>query len=82
MGRSPSMRCNKCRSRVFWRRRPEGQRRLLDFSRARLRRMIDMHCVMAVPTARMRWVRIEASLAPLFAYRRRAARTVIDAEEW
>lgn len=44
--------------------------------------MIDMHCVMAVPTARMRWVRIEASLAPLFAYRRRAARTVIDAEEW
>ena len=51
-----------------------------DFFRARLDQMIDLRHPLAVLASRMPWAEIEASLAPLFAHRSRAGRTVSDAD--
>ena len=51
-----------------------------DFFRARLDQMIDLRHPLAVLATRMPWAQIEASLAPLFAHRRRPGRTVTDAD--
>lgn len=51
-----------------------------DFLRARLDQMIDLRHPLAVLATRMPWSEIEASLAPLFAHRTRAGRSVVDAD--
>ncbi len=51
-----------------------------DFFRARLDQMIDLRHPLAVLATRMPWNEIEASLAPLFAHRARAGRSVVDAD--
>jgi IS5 family transposase len=51
-----------------------------DFFRARLDQMIDLRHPLAVLATRMPWSEIEGSLAPLFAHRARAGRSVVDAD--
>ena len=47
-----------------------------DFFRARLDAMIDLGHPLAVLATRMPWAQIESNLAPGFAHRDRAGRTV------
>jgi IS5 family transposase len=47
-----------------------------DFFRARLDAMIDLRHPLAVLATRMPWSRIESNLAPVFAHRDRAGRSV------
>jgi transposase, IS5 family len=51
-----------------------------DFFRARLDAMIDLGHPLAVLATRMPWAQIESNLAPVFAHRDRAGRTVEGAD--
>ncbi len=51
-----------------------------DFFRALLDHMIHMRHPLAVLATRMPWAQIAASLAPLFAHRSRAGRSVCDTD--